>query len=679
MLGIGPGPDGRARDNKPGSYTFRLPGGGPHGAFTPAPPVSLLADGLRQRASSPRPMRPLSVPVLLAVLLAFAPAGQAQGVPPPPPEADGAAARFQLADAFIRQQQFDRAIAVLEDLLAEQPGAFPVFDRLKTAYLGARRYDDAARLVEGQMAHTGRTPVMFAELGAIHLAAGRRAEADAAWRQAVAAAPDHVQTYRTLYAVLVQQRLWEEARDALLEGRRRLRQQDLFRLELADLHARSGGYAEALEEWAAVLGEDPARFSFVQARMSRLLDQDGAAGAFREALDRLIRREPMRLPYRRLAAWLASETGAFDAALDHTRALDRLGQERGESLLAFAETAQQAGALDASGRAYDLLLELHADTPSGAMALLAAGRLAEARAREAGEEAAAARGEAEGLPHYTRARERYAAFLEVHARHPAAPQAMQQLARLERDVFRDYDAAERLLAAALAGVPPEASGPARLALGEVAILRGDLRRARLAFQQVESELRTGEPAERARLELALLDFYEGNHEMALARVEAMTRNTATDVANNAIDLRLLLSENQGPDSLSTPLRQFAQAELLHRQRRPAEALAALDGLIAQHAEHALADELHFRRGQALRTLGRSREAHAVLAALPEQFPESYLADRALFVAAEVQERDLADPDAAATAYTRFLVRYPGSLLAPEARARARRLRGDRPS
>jgi cellulose synthase operon protein C len=592
--------------------------------------------------------------------------------PAPAMDQDAATERFRLADAYLRAQQFDRAIALLEDLLADTPESFPVFDRLKDALLSAGRTDDAVRLIEDRIARTGPTTVLLAQLGSVHFGAGRSAEADRAWANAVEVAPDNVQTYRTLYSIFVQNRLWERGRDMLLLGRQRLRQNDLFRIELAELYSRSNQHAEALREWASLLAVEPNRLSFVQTRISRMLDQDGAATAFRESLDRLIRQDPMQMAYRRLAGWLAAETGAFDEGLDHMRAIDRLGRESGESLYAYAESAMQAGSLDVAQRAFELVIEQHREGPAVAASLFASAQLHEQRARRAREPA-------ERQDSALEAASRYLRFIEGHAMHPAAPAAMHRLAHLHRDIFRDYEAAEALLERILGLGDEETAADARLALGELAILRDDLVRARLAFARIDNQIRIGERAERARLELALLDFYEGNFEIALARANSMKRNTATNVSNNAIDLKLILSENQGPDSLSTPLRLFAAAELRLRQSRPADALAGLDALLTSYAGHPITPLARFRRAGALRDLGRADDALAVYERLPSDFPDSYLADRALFAFAEVHEQDLGDIEAAIRAYTALLARFPGSLLAPEARARIRRLRGDRPA
>ena len=118
------------------------------------------------------------------------------------------------------------------------------------------------------------------------------------------------------------------------------------------------------------------------------------------------------------------------------------------------------------------------------------------------------------------------------------PVALRRLAGLQKDVLRDYGQAEALLRDILRRYPDgEVAAEARLDLGEVAILRDDLVAARTAFAGVEEGERSGEAAERARLELARLAFYEGQFETAKLRTQAMNRNTATDVANDAIGVR----------------------------------------------------------------------------------------------------------------------------------------------
>ena len=617
------------------------------------------------------PARRLASLVALLTLLAVPVSAQQ------PATADAATAKFRLADSFLRAGQSDRALALLEDLHAADPSSFAIFNKLKEAYISTKRYDDALALIETRMERTAPTANLLAQMGQLYVFKGEFDTAAATWQRAVDTAPENPATYRVVYASQIAARLYEDARDLLLQARERLGQPTLFQVELAELYARLDQPEEAMNEYAALLSVDAQRLSFVQSRIGRLLEQDGAAEAFTTAVERLIREEPLVMPYRELAAWLYAETGDFGAALDANRALDRLRNEQGQSLYAFANAALNADAYDEALQAYEIILDRHGDGPIAPLAHLNTALLYELRAEQRGERAFDPAGNRVPAPDYDRALDRYETFLRQYPAHPNYPVALRRLAGLQKDVFRDFGQAEALLREIVTRFPQgEVAAQAQLDLGEVALMRDNLGAARTAFSRVEESERIGEQAELARLELARLDFYEGQFEMAKTRAQAMNRNTATDVANDAIALKLLLSENTGPDSTNAPLRTFARAQLLQRQQRPAQALTLVDSLIAAYPQHALSDEAHFLRAEILRALGRADDALAALEAFPDRFSDSYLIDRSLFTVGEIHDRDLADPQAAITAYSDLLARYPGSLLAPEARARIRRLRGD---
>jgi outer membrane protein assembly factor BamD (BamD/ComL family) len=595
-----------------------------------------------------------------------------------PAEDESADGRLRLADQYLRTGEVDRAIALLEDLYAATPSPL-AYARLMAAYTAARRFDDAAALVERRIAEEGPSPSLLADRGAALHRAGRTAEAEAAWAEAVAAAPDADMTYRLVATALASEQRYDRAVAVLRQGRARLGDPALFQAELAGACGLAADYACAADEYLALLATQPEAVGMVQAHLARLLDADGAAAAFRAAVDRAIRRDPLNRAYRELSAWVALEAGEWTAALDANVAIDRLESEEGQSLFGFAEAAVTGGAFEEAEQAFDLIVEQHPDGPMAALALLGRARLAERQAEAAGERALDAAGNRLPAPGYEAALDGYRAFAERHPQHPEAGAALADAARLLRTVFRDYAAARSILQTlAVRTGDPALSGQARLDLGRLALQQGDRGAARAAFAGVEEALRIGPLAEEARLELALLDFYEGDFEGARFRVQAMNENTATDVANDAIALKVLLMENEGPDSLSTPLRAYAHAALLQRQDRAAEALDAFDALLAEHHAHPIADEATLARVEALRALGRADDALAALAAFPERHAGSYLVERALFLAGEIHERDRGDAAAAQAAYADLLARFPGSLLAPEARARVRRLRGDRP-
>ncbi len=204
---------------------------------------------------------------------------------------------------------------------------------------------------------------------------------------------------------------------------------------------------------------------------------------------------------------------------------------------------------------------------------------------------------------------------------------------------------------------------------------GDLDAATRAFAGIDETLRTGDIADRARYELALLDLYRGNLDAATDRADVLAEDASADVANDAIELKLLLVENRR-DSLDVGLARYTRAALLVRQQRLGEALDSLGVLINDLAARSapLLDDARMLRADALREAGRAAEAADALREVAEKHPDSYVADRALSDLADVEAYALNRPLDGAATLDRLAGRYPGSLLIPDARRRQRQWR-----
>jgi tetratricopeptide (TPR) repeat protein len=611
---------------------------------------------------------------LAAVLLASASALPAAAQPV---EADSMQVRrFQLADSYLRAGQTDRAITLLEDLYAENPDTYAFYSKLKEAYESVKRYDDAVALVDERLAQD-RTAVRLSEKARLTYLSGDEEAAFATWDEALATAPDQATTYRIVYQALVDARRFERAIDVLEQGRTQLGQSDEFRIQIAYLYSLTGQHTAAINEYLALLSDNERRLGFVRSRLSTFIQQDDALSASIEGVETAVRTNPMNLAYRELLAWLHMEAEDYRAAFDVYRAIDRLQQESGRRLLGFARQAADAEAYGVALDAYDELLSRYPDAPVTPEARHSLGDMHRRWAETTGERVFDDRGNRITAPHYEAAVDAYRTYLQEYPDREAYPVVLRKLGRLQQDVFLRLNEAESALREVVNRYPEsEAADEARYDLGRLALMRNNLDDARLTFSRLVERLRTGDLAEQARYELALLQFYEGSFETAMARIRSTNTNTSTDVANDAIELKVLILQNKGPDSLNTPLRHFAEARLEHRQRRFNQALATLDTLLTVYGQHALNDEARFLRASVLRDQGRADSAEVAFAELSMLFPQSPLADRSLFEAARLQEEALGDPASALKTYTKILEQYPSSLLAARARERIRALQAN---
>jgi tetratricopeptide (TPR) repeat protein len=578
--------------------------------------------------------------------------------------------RFQRADAYLRNGQPEKAIGLLEALYEQSPENASFYRKLKDAYESVKRYEDAVGLVE-QRIQDDASPQLLAEKARLLYQKGDEPAAERAWTEAIQLAPERAPTYRVVYQSLVDVRRFRRAIEVLRAARSELGRGGLFRVELAYLYGLDGQHREAMREYVALLEASPDRLGIVRSRLQTFVEQGEGIEASTEVLRGAVEEHPLNTAYRELLAWLYMSTDDYEAAYDVYRALDRLQQSNGGRLYTFAQKAADADRFEVATTAFEAVLSRY---PDAEVAPKARRALGDTYRRWAERDGGASGLAADSSARYDSARAAYRAFLDAHPSHAAVPDVRADLGTLQLDVYRALDAAQTTLEQVVsAHSSTAAANRARYDLGRLALMRGDLERARLLFSRLADRVRSGDLADRARFELALLPFYQGRFDAARSQAEAITADPSADVTNDAIELSVLIQENRGPDSLDTPLRHYATAKLRMRQHRYDDALARLDSLLATHGRHALADQARFQRARLHLARGDTAAARQSLQALPRRHPRSPYADRSLFRLARLHEAQ-GRPERAMTLYDRLLSQYPKSLLATDARSRLRSLR-----
>jgi len=106
-------------------------------------------------------------------------------------------------------------------------------------------------------------------------------------------------------------------------------------------------------------------------------------------------------------------------------------------------------------------------------------------------------------------------------------------------------------------------------------------------------------------------------------------------------------------------------------------LRTLDSIPKLSLWHPLFDEVLFKKAEIKIEMGEFVEADSLLIRLIDNYPDDILGDNALFLRAELYEKQFDDEEVAMELYRELLAKYPGSLYTVEARKKFRQLRGDK--
>jgi outer membrane protein assembly factor BamD (BamD/ComL family) len=148
------------------------------------------------------------------------------------------------------------------------------------------------------------------------------------------------------------------------------------------------------------------------------------------------------------------------------------------------------------------------------------------------------------------------------------------------------------------------------------------------------------------------------------------------IANDALALALLISDNPGPDSSFDALTVYSRADLLNFRNKKTEALNTLDSLIQSFPDHSLIQYSLYKKAMILDAKRNYAEEDSLLRNIGELYGDGVLADDALFHRAELYEKRFKDNAKAMEFYQELLTKFPGSLYVVDARKKFRALRGD---
>ncbi|MFK7812701.1 MAG: tetratricopeptide repeat protein [Maribacter sp.] len=216
----------------------------------------------------------------------------------------------------------------------------------------------------------------------------------------------------------------------------------------------------------------------------------------------------------------------------------------------------------------------------------------------------------------------------------------------------------------------------KLALGDILVFDKKFNQALIYFSQIQKKLKNDVLGQNARYKVAQTSFYKGDFDWALTQLKVLRGSTSQLIANDAMQLSLLISDNSLEDSTQTALRKYARADLLAYQNKTKEAIDELNGILLDHKGEKIEDEALLKQGELLAETKNYAAAELNYRKIIEFYGTGILADDAYFRLGELYRNVLNQPEKAKVQYEKIIYNYQDSYYFPQARQNFRRLRGD---
>jgi tetratricopeptide (TPR) repeat protein len=216
----------------------------------------------------------------------------------------------------------------------------------------------------------------------------------------------------------------------------------------------------------------------------------------------------------------------------------------------------------------------------------------------------------------------------------------------------------------------------KMELADILIYDEKFNQAILYYAQVEENLKNDVLAHEASLKLAKANFYKRDFDWTLQQVKNLKQSPSLLIANDAVELFLLIEDNSVEDSLRIALQDYAKAEFQLYQNKNDEALQSFLTILQKHKGKSIEESTLFKVGKIYEEKNDYAKAIQYYQNILEQHKDGIYKDEALFFSAEIYRKYLLDIEKAKPLYEKIVLEHPDSLYFTESRKQYRTLRGD---
>lgn len=219
-------------------------------------------------------------------------------------------------------------------------------------------------------------------------------------------------------------------------------------------------------------------------------------------------------------------------------------------------------------------------------------------------------------------------------------------------------------------------GTAKLKLANILVLEDKIWEASLMYLQIEKQFKDDQLGHLAKFKNAQVYYFSGEYDWCQAQLKVLKASTSKLIANDALELSVLISDNYNMDTSEVAMKLFSYADMLAYQQQFSKANILYDSVLNNFKNHSLNDEIIFRKAKIDLKKHNYLKAVENFKLLVDNYPNSILLDNSLFLIASIYEEKIKDFEQAKKYYKTILFDHKGSLYAAESRKRFRKLAGN---
>jgi tetratricopeptide (TPR) repeat protein len=577
--------------------------------------------------------------------------------------------RFLLGQSFEQSGEFEKAKQIFEELYKEQPANFQYFDALNRVYLQLKEYDNSIKIIENRL-KTNETDInLYGQLGKTHYLKGDEKEAFDIWDEALKKLPNNQVNYRTIANYAIERRAFEKAIEYLNKGKSISDNPRMFSYDLANIYSLTMRFRDAAKEYCEIISMNPSQYRFIESRVLSYIRKPDALSQTIDIVKEYRTSDIVAFDY--LLARLYMEDNKLDKAFQIYLGIDDKQNDQGSDLNNFANFAFSENEFELAAKVYKELIARHPNSQ-----LVSSAKLGYAKTLEEVLDEEYAANNNSWKPFYKvetfdrenmeRVISAYEELISLYPRSEVAAEGLLRIGELVLNNGNDVSSAETYFNRMVKEYPlSRFIFNAYLDLAKINILKNDFDEAERNLFKVINNKSAGEDKRNiAKYELAKVNFYLGKFDAAKDRLGEILSNMKDNIANDAIELSLLLNTTLN-DSSSLLL--FAKGELLITQGKYREASDMFQEIVSNKRGFVLQNKARLKEAEAELAMDNYYESIAILGKITAEEEKNVYADKALYLLGKIYQYGLKDDSKAVEVYESLLAKFPNSLYLDTAR------------
>ena len=197
------------------------------------------------------------------------------------------------------------------------------------------------------------------------------------------------------------------------------------------------------------------------------------------------------------------------------------------------------------------------------------------------------------------------------------------------------------------------------------------------YSELERNFKNEKTGHLAKFNKAKIYFYTGNIDWAKAHLDILKLATSKLIANDAMKMSLLITDNSNLDTSYDVIIMYAKAEYDFIKKEYEKSVSKLDSIMTKFPNHSIKDEIHLLKSNIYIEQGLYDFALQELDKIIKNHYYDIICDEALFKYGFIIEEKYNDKKQAMEIYNKIITDFPNSIYAQKARKKYRKLRGDK--